>query len=780
MIFERNKLNKIVAIALILALFSACSGEDLQNTSKQEKSAEICFTLDPVMMKSAASSKTRSSVKQANALSVKMGDSSSDNAAKTRSSTNIDEFTIAEVCVFQFSGTEPATSTLVKSTYYSSLSSMNLITTLTESSTTQTVYVVANVGNITGKYTNETTLSSFQISLYEMATEASVTIGSRLPMVGTYTGATMPGLYAVPLVRLVAKLTFSCNISLTNTNDAFTINSVRLYSVPNVAQIVAPTGIYPGNMASDAGKYINYAVEAFYPTGTELTWYIPENLRGIVSSITTEEDKSKANAPIYSTYIEVEGIYTPNNGTAEYVVYRLYPGANLVNDFNIVRNTSYGISMTIKGMNEADARVVVPKNLSMDNTGKQVTANCYIANDGNKDYKFKATVMGNGATTPASTSGDQMASAIVPIALSPVTAFVIWETGSKGDVIEDGSVKLVGNYVRFRAADNSINGNALIGVKNASGILIWSWHIWKTDYAPDVNNSNTYDTYVTRALSSPVISSSTFKMMKYNVGATATNYTAANAGDLGLFYQWGRKDPFVGASGWTNMSGTGSPHIGTTNTFSYEWHDGYANPAIVNTSAIVSGYTAGADVSIAYSLQYPTRFIAGTSTDTYDWLNVTQYSKQRDNLWGNPNATTTTPNTATGSKSIYDPCPPGWRAPRQDSFTRFTTEGDNVTNESKFNVLNTSINFATTYHGWYFYCEADKMGYTSYFPASGVFQWDSGALHGVNAVGHIWTSSSYAGGTVVAGLLYFDSGWLYPLYGACRAYGLPVRCAQEE
>ena len=41
---------------------------------------------------------------------------------------------------------------------------------------------------------------------------------------------------------------------------------------------------------------------------------------------------------------------------------------------------------------------------------------------------------------------------------------------------------------------------------------------------------------------------------------------------------------------------------------------------------------------------------------------------QRDNLWGNPNTTTKTPNTARGSKSIYDPCPPGWRVAPQDTI----------------------------------------------------------------------------------------------------------------
>ncbi|WP_321332217.1 BF2992 family fimbrillin-A clan protein [uncultured Bacteroides sp.] len=393
------------------------------------------------------------------------------------------------------------------------------------------------------------------------------------------------------------------------------------------------------------------------------------------------------------------------------------------------------------------------------------TANCYLVNTANQDYKFKATVMGNGATTPSSTCGTQIAPAIVPTALSPASAFVIWETGSKGDVIQDGSVTLISNgYVTFKTANNNTSGNALIGVKDAAGNVIWSWHIWKTTYAPSTDDASTYDTYINYAARS-------FKMMKYNLGATniiTWSGSATVPGNMGLIYQFGRKDPFVGATAWSSAT-----RIATTNTSGYEWKDASnSTTAIAATSGIVSGFS-GADASIEYVRRNPTHFIYCSSTTTYDWLNVTTYATQRDNLWGNPNTTTTAPNTAPGSKSIYDPCPPGWRVPRQDSFTQFTTTGTNTNAGNAFNISSSFSN------GWTFYIAAAKSGNTSFFPVVGYRLSGSGALSYVGSYTDCWSSSSSVSGNIFAGNLNFSAELVYPLDFNYRAYGFLVRCAQE-
>jgi len=380
--------------------------------------------------------------------------------------------------------------------------------------------------------------------------------------------------------------------------------------------------------------------------------------------------------------------------------------------------------------------------LNLSNNG---TANSYIARP-NGIYKFNATVMGNGVTTAASTISGQEAPAIVPSTLAPTAALVVWETGNtSGSVIESGSLSLANGYVTFRTTSTSTPGNAVIAVTDGTNIL-WSWHIWKVNYNPNVE----YDTY-----SRYPAGSSTFKMMKYNLGATEiSNWssTATNAGDMGLYYQWGRKDPFVGVSGWSN--GTRIP---VTYTSGYDY-------------GTTANATAGADASasLAYAVKNPTKFILNAST-TNDWLNATAYTAQRDNLWGNPNATATQPNPERGNKSIYDPCPPGWRVPSQESYRIFTQNGANG------GTRNISGSWAK---GYILYTQAYLSGTTSYWPALGILNY-LGNFQYANEVGMYWSSSSHASGNKYASYVDLYIGSISPFATRERSNGLSIRCSQE-
>ncbi|WP_319504720.1 DUF4906 domain-containing protein [Bacteroides graminisolvens] len=651
------------------------------------------------------------------------------------------EQTVNEVCLYQFNGTGDA-ALLVYKNYTTAISGNSAALSLLMG-TDQTVYVVANAGDRTADFTvNTTTLAAFRASVLTF-TESTLVAGSDVPAIGYYTGSTAVASIPVTLTRLAARLDFTCNLSLP-AGDTFVFTSIALKSVPNVTQLAAPAGNYPANTAGDASKYTDYTEITSYTAGTTLTWYVPENLRGTVGTITGSWQKTTANAPAYSTCLVISGTYTPNGGTAKEMSYYIYPGANSTTDFNLMRNRKYGITVTLKGFNIGDGRVVM-QNEVLSSMG---TANCYIVKEGGKSYKFNATVMGNGATTPASTISGQAAPAITPTALAPTAAFVVWETGgTKGGVIEDGSVTLANGYVTFKTANNSTPGNAVIAVTDGTNIL-WSWHIWKVNYDP----ATSYDTY-----SRYPAGSSTFKMMKYNLGATETgnwSSTATNAGDMGLLYQWGRKDPFVGASTWT----------GTT-PVTVTYASGYAYSAVANA-------TAGADAaaSITYSVKNPSKFIIN-NISTGDWLNATAYTDQRDNLWGNPNATGVPPNSTRGNKSIYDPCPPGWRVPSQESYQIFTQNG------AASGVPNVSGSYA---NGWTFYTQAYLSGTTAYWPAVGYRDYTTSALTDVNAYGFYWSSSSYASGRVNAGSLLFVSNKVYPLYDFYfRGHAFSVRCAQE-
>ena len=109
------------------------------------------------------------------------------------------------------------------------------------------------------------------------------------------------------------------------------------------------------------------------------------------------------------------------------------------------------------------------------------TANCYVVARAGR-YEFDATTMGNGAVTPpdaAYTAGSTCGKAdgIVPEALRPVTAKLLWQTAP--NLIGEVSLGEEGR-IRFTTADPFVEGNAVVAACDADGAILWSWHLWLT------------------------------------------------------------------------------------------------------------------------------------------------------------------------------------------------------------------------------------------------------------------------------------------------------------
>lgn len=202
---------------------------------------------------------------------------------------------------------------------------------------------------------------------------------------------------------------------------------------------------------------------------------------------------------------------------------------------------------------EDDGRVYT--DLSADGT-----ANCYLISHAG-DYKFKA-VLGNTDGTVGNVKSVE----------------VLWESfgtnvmPNVGDLI--ASVSYKDGYVRFSTPETFANGNAVIAVRNSKGTILWSWHIWCSEegWQEHVYNNNAGT------------------MMDRNLGATSA--TPGNVGALGLLYQGGRKDPFLGSSSISSSIqavSTGnwqisSSYISNTLTISnpMTWYTGYAMLNSVN------------------------------------------------------------------------------------------------------------------------------------------------------------------------------------------------------
>lgn len=294
------------------------------------------------------------------------------NTAATRADEPAMETDLKNLRVLQFDG-QDASAKLIFDEYYTSDqvvsddSGKKLYVALYEKEKT-CIYVIANTASDQLADLDENlTLGAFEAKPLDFSSENDVTLtGTALPMVGSFTGSTKSvSSIPVSLERVVAKIAFTCISKVEVPNESFEIKRIQLLDVASKVAFKAPdvpsaqTGLFPDGTSSD--NFFDYAEKAVSGTTIEHTWYMPENLRGVVAGL-TEKTKGGENVPAHSTCIEVSGDYT-KNGVLEDVTYRIYPGANASTDFNLIRNNSYSIKATIIGKNENDIRVIVEKGI---------------------------------------------------------------------------------------------------------------------------------------------------------------------------------------------------------------------------------------------------------------------------------------------------------------------------------------------------------------------------------------------------------------------------------
>jgi uncharacterized protein (TIGR02145 family) len=353
----------------------------------------------------------------------------------------------------------------------------------------------------------------------------------------------------------------------------------------------------------------------------------------------------------------------------------------------------------------------------------QPESNCYIIPpNGTLCIPVSRATTGNAANFPDGAS---------------FTCGLLWSDVSATHV----SATVYDRYIKVIAG--SSEGNSVVYAKNANGDIVWSWHIWVTGYNPDTKTNGT--TYT---------SSNGLTWMDRNLGATAIANginTFATCG--GLMYQWGRKDPFPGSDGSTTSNATTKTIYGYIPVTAI---DGVSTIAVNNDSYVRWFNAAVSPVSYTnqakYSIQYPLVFFI-------KWAGSTATTIASDIATGGIYSW----NSSSNTKTIYDPCPAGWRVPNYINVN--TSPWDALSFASNMNNLGTVI----AYENFQSYSFGN-------YPTSGYRYNGFGSIVEVGFKGAYWSAS--VNGSYSCHL-FFNSPYVYPQSSTYyRAGGFNIRCVK--
>lgn len=313
------------------------------------------------------------------------------------------------------------------------------------------------------------------------------------------------------------------------------------------------------------------------------------------------------------------------------------------------------------------------------NLSESQTANCYVVTEPGY-YKFKGNIRGNGVTElwPFGNSTSKYMfdfSDGMEANINPSRVDLLWWQGdftematvSDAEMIQklqcieiqnDG--KLKDGFVEFNIREGNFHaGNAVIAAYDGSGTILWTWHIWMPASRPaDIRSGRrTVQDRHLGATQVPTISQTGTGLQFVDYKGNTSTSNEAVWSTFGFLYQWGRKDPIMGAP------------IGTTNADAVAnlacapyWTKAYsADGTGAWTKRTTIPRTAG-PMDLSAVVKTPLSFVyttAGAGNNASMWFTHIELASVDSSLWGYA-----VMGTGVGedfSKTFYDPCPPGYR-----------------------------------------------------------------------------------------------------------------------
>ena len=357
-------------------------------------------------------------------------------------------------------------------------------------------------------------------------------------------------------------------------------------------------------------------------------------------------------------------------------------------------------------------------------------ANCYVV-DKTGYFMIPAFCMGN---RPKSARLDVDENGNYNVTGNPVEADYLW-TDVDGAISNIEYIPGKDGYISFKVnADKSGNaprGNTVIALYDSvTKEILWSWHIWMSEYNEVKTNGtcrageSTIDGFISEASKKSLI------IMDRNLGAVSAD---KNDGwkTYGLYYQMGRKDPFIGGK----INGGPDQSLGEhsdnnhkdSNIPNYDYFETTAFGENTNSTKWNTNLTSGWNyvseyITAIYGYKHP-----------MDFASTWNAKSSGDTRWTTKELNKTEPFVSNGkhedfwnrSKTINDPCPAGWTMLGEDGKLY-----DTPTSQEQY--------FTDGVYGIEaVYTLKDGTSSTVWWPASG-FRSVDGTLGNIGLGGYYW------------------------------------------
>lgn len=374
------------------------------------------------------------------------------------------------------------------------------------------------------------------------------------------------GYYSFQLERLFARVEVMMSLGIQPDNSIFTsapqfsLFSCDILNIPTKAPLLKKDRVatyYAENRGDDNytdGEISSYSNKEYIisysplnnPEYNSLFFYVPEHKLNLSS--TNEDQKLKPDLlegkDLRAICASISGYLVGSNGTSYEVLYKIYLGENAYNSFDLSRNTKYINKVHINGITQSDIdhRVEIEEIQDMveglDKEGK--TSNCYII-EGNGTYMLPAYKGAYELPDINAKMCEEGTNAVLICDNSKIQIEIDHRRSKQSTIVFTVSGVTTGTGFDITPE----TGHAVIARYDKNGNIDWSWHLWfvgnnEFTIGGDLDLGEAWTSNIVKDQSLPDGSS----IMDRNLGTYSTVWTNPAGIYLGLYYRYGRKEPY--------------------------------------------------------------------------------------------------------------------------------------------------------------------------------------------------------------------------------------------